>query len=117
MQPGSNFNQGFSRPPLSEAADNLSPHGQLTDRPAAADAKSIPYNQPIPPQPQPNGFEADPTDEAGPISQDPLPGMSDRDRYGLKGLIEMLKGPFPDQAALITGVDIAALGFDLNTTE
>ncbi|KFZ22872.1 hypothetical protein V502_02665 [Pseudogymnoascus sp. VKM F-4520 (FW-2644)] len=108
---------GFSRPPLSEAADNLSPRGQPTDRPAAADAKSIPYNQPIPPQPQPNGFEADPTDEAGPISQDPLPGMSDRDRYGLKGLIEMLKGPFPDQAALITGVDIAALGFDLNTTE
>ncbi|KAL5348353.1 transcriptional regulator [Pseudogymnoascus australis] len=65
----------------------------------------------------PNGFEADPADEAGPISQDPLPGMSDRDRYGLKGLIEMLKGPYPDQAALITGVDIAALGFDLNTTE
>ncbi|OBT66226.1 hypothetical protein VE03_04383 [Pseudogymnoascus sp. 23342-1-I1] len=107
---------GFTRPPLSEAADNLSPRGQITDRPAA-DAKSIPYNQPIPPQSQPNGFEADPADEAGPISQDPLPGMSDRDRYGLKGLIEMLKGPFPDQAALITGVDIAALGFDLNTTE
>jgi hypothetical protein len=109
----SNCDQGFTRPPLSEAADNLSPHGQ----PATADAKSIPYNQPIPPQSQPNGFETDPTDEAGPISQDPLPGMSDRDRYGLKGLIEMLKGPYPDQAALITGVDIAALGFDLNTTE
>ncbi|OBT54492.1 hypothetical protein VE04_04180, partial [Pseudogymnoascus sp. 24MN13] len=104
---------GFSRPPLSEAAESLSPHGQ----PATADAKSVPYNQPIPPQSQANGFEADPTDEAGPISQDPLPGMSDRDRYGLKGLIEMLKGPYPDQAALITGVDIAALGFDLNTTE
>ncbi|KFY06017.1 hypothetical protein V492_08184, partial [Pseudogymnoascus sp. VKM F-4246] len=103
----------FSRPPPSEAADNLSPHGQ----PAAADGKSIPFNQPLPPQSQPNGFEADPSDEAGPISQDPLPGMSDRDRYGLKGLIEMLKGPYPDQAALITGVDIAALGFDLNTTE
>lgn len=109
----SNSDQGFSRPPLPEAAESLSPHGQ----PATADAKSIPYNQPIPPQPQPNGFETDPTDEAGPISQDPLPGMSDRDRYGLKGLIEMLKGPYPDQAALITGVDIAALGFDLNTTE
>lgn len=117
MQLGSNFYQGFTRPPPSEAADNLSTHGQLTDRPAAADAKSIPYNQPVPPQSQPNGFEADPADEAGPISQDPLPGMSDRDRYGLKGLIEMLKGPYPDQAALITGVDIAALGFDLNTTE
>ncbi|ELR07512.1 hypothetical protein VC83_02105 [Pseudogymnoascus destructans] len=104
---------GFSRPPLSEAADNLSPHGQ----PATTDAKSIPYNQTLPPQSQPKGFEADPADEAGPISQDPLPGMSDRDRYGLKGLIEMLKGPYPDQAALITGVDIAALGFDLNTTE
>ncbi|KFY36548.1 hypothetical protein V495_07812 [Pseudogymnoascus sp. VKM F-4514 (FW-929)] len=108
---------GFGRPPQSEAADSLSPLAQLAERPAAADAKSIPFNQPLAPQTQPNGFEADPADEAGPISQDPLPGMSDRDRYGLKGLIEMLKGPYPDQAALITGVDIAALGFDLNTTE
>lgn len=42
--------------------------------------------------------------------QDPLPGMSDKDRFGLKGLIGMLKGPFPDQATLITGMDITELG-------
>jgi hypothetical protein len=29
----------------------------------------------------------------------------------------MLKGPYPDQAALASGIDITTLGFDLNTTE
>lgn len=43
--------------------------------------------------------------------------MNDKDRFGLKGLLAMLKGPYPDQAALVSGIDIAALGFDLNTTE
>lgn len=55
--------------------------------------------------------------EDGPMIQDPLPGMSDRDRFGVKGLFGTLKGPFPDQAALITGIDINSLGFDLSTPE
>jgi CCR4-NOT transcription complex subunit 2 len=123
VQLWSNFDQGFGRPSQPEAADNSNIHGQSADRPEGADAKSMAYTQALPPQdrPQLNGFETDPqqdlTDDAGPISQDPLPGMSDRDRYGLKGLLGMLKGPYPDQAALITGVDIATLGFDLNSTE
>lgn len=55
--------------------------------------------------------------EDGPMIQDPLPGMSDRDRFGLKGLFGILKGPYPDQAALITGIDINSLGLDLNSNE
>ncbi len=55
--------------------------------------------------------------EEGPIVQDPLPGMSDRDRYGLKGLFGLLNGPYPDQAMLMSGIDINTLGFDLSSTE
>jgi CCR4-NOT transcription complex subunit 2 len=69
----------------------------------------------------PNAVDSESThgggDDNGPNVEDPLPGMSDIDRYGLKGLLAMLKGPYPDQAALITGVDINTLGLDLNSTE
>lgn len=49
--------------------------------------------------------------------EDPLPGMSDRDRYGIKGFFAMLKGPHTDQIALSTGVGINSLGLDLTATE
>lgn len=66
-------------------------------------------------QPQTNDFGT--TEDPAPEVEDPLAGMNDKDRFGLKGLLAMLKGPYPDQAALASGIDITTLGFDLNTTE
>jgi CCR4-NOT transcription complex subunit 2 len=43
--------------------------------------------------------------------------MSEKDRFSLKGLLTILKGPFADQNALMSGIDITSLGFDLNSTE
>ncbi|CZT43855.1 related to cell division control protein CDC36 [Rhynchosporium secalis] len=48
--------------------------------------------------------------------QDPLPGMSEMDRWGLKGFSVMMNN-FPDYAALVTGTDMANFGFDLNSNE
>lgn len=56
-------------------------------------------------------------EEAQPEVEDPLPGMSDKDRWGLKGFFTTLKGSYPDQAALIAGIDISALGLDLASNE
>ncbi len=56
-------------------------------------------------------------EDPAPEVEDPLAGMNDKDRFGLKGLLAMLKGPYPDQAALASGIDITTLGFDLNSTE
>jgi CCR4-NOT transcription complex subunit 2 len=73
------------------------------------------------PHSQPNGFEYDNiqnmVENSGPEIEDPLPGASDKDRFGLKGLLAVLKGPYPDQAALITGMDVHSLGLDLNSNE
>jgi CCR4-NOT transcription complex subunit 2 len=66
-------------------------------------------------QPQSNDFGT--TEDPAPEVEDPLAGMNDKDRFGLKGLLAVLKGPYPDQAALVSGIDITTLGFDLNTTE
>jgi hypothetical protein len=70
-------------------------------------------------RPQNNEFSfgsQDISDDPGvPEVQDPLNGMNDRDRWGLKGYLSMLKGPYPDQAALLAGIDITALGIDLNS--
>jgi CCR4-NOT transcription complex subunit 2 len=42
--------------------------------------------------------------------------MSEIDRWGLKGFSLMMNN-FPDYAALVTGTDLTALGFDLNSNE
>lgn len=59
--------------------------------------------------------------EEGPIPEmeieDPCAGMSDIDRFGLKGYYTMLKGPYGDQAALMAGIDLNGLGLDLATSE
>lgn len=55
--------------------------------------------------------------DQSPVIEDPLVGMSDKDRYGLKGLIQVLKGTYPDQAALYTGIDVSTLGLEMNTSE
>jgi len=49
--------------------------------------------------------------------EDPCAGMSDLDRFGIKGLLSILKGPYPDHATLMTGIDIPTLGLDLSTSE
>jgi CCR4-NOT transcription complex subunit 2 len=55
-------------------------------------------------------------EESGPEIQDPLSNMSDIDKWGLKGFSLMMNN-FPDYAALVTGTDLTALGFDLNSNE
>jgi hypothetical protein len=57
------------------------------------------------------------TEEPAPEIDDPLQGMNEKDRFGLKGLLAILKGPYPDQAAFASGIDISSLGFDLNISE
>lgn len=51
------------------------------------------------------------------LVEDPCAGMSDIDRFGIKGYLTIAKGPYPDQSALMTGIDIASLGLDLGTSE
>ncbi|KAL3417303.1 NOT2/NOT3/NOT5 family protein [Phlyctema vagabunda] len=55
-------------------------------------------------------------DESGPDVQDPLIGMSDIDRWGLKGLSYMMNN-YPDYAALVTGTEFANMGLDLETRD
>ena len=47
---------------------------------------------------------------------DPFEGMTDRDRYGLKGLRVMMNS-YPDYAAMMQGIDPADLGLDMSSTE
>jgi CCR4-NOT transcription complex subunit 2 len=42
--------------------------------------------------------------------------MSEIDKWGLKGFTFMMNN-FPDYAALVTGMDLTALGLDLNSNE
>ncbi|RFU28277.1 hypothetical protein B7463_g8050, partial [Scytalidium lignicola] len=55
-------------------------------------------------------------EDTGPEVQDPLNGMSDIDKWGLKGFSFMMNS-FPDYAALVTGADISNMGMDLNSAE
>jgi CCR4-NOT transcription complex subunit 2 len=55
-------------------------------------------------------------EETGPEVQDPLANMSEIDKWGLKGFTLMMNN-FPDYAALVTGMDLTALGLDLNSNE
>jgi CCR4-NOT transcription complex subunit 2 len=47
---------------------------------------------------------------------DPLEGMSEQDKWGLKGF-RVLMHNYPDYSAMMTGMDPAELGLDLSTTE
>lgn len=51
------------------------------------------------------------------LVEDPCAGMSDLDRFGLKGYLALAKGPYPDQSTLMTGIDLGTLGLDLSTPE
>jgi hypothetical protein len=56
-------------------------------------------------------------DEHTPEVDDPLQGMTDKDRFGLKGLLALLKSPHADQAALAQGLNIDSLGLDIHSAE
>ncbi len=96
---------------------------QSASRHPSTTSDLLPLSQPISSQQQPQGndFGYDSSgnviEDSGPDIEDSLPGVSDKERFGLKGLLAVLKGPYPDQAALITGVDINTLGLDLNSNE
>lgn len=47
---------------------------------------------------------------------DPLAHMSEKDKWGLKGFSYLMNN-YPDYAAMVTGVDLNTLGFDLNSSE
>ncbi|PGH17840.1 hypothetical protein AJ80_04663 [Polytolypa hystricis UAMH7299] len=49
--------------------------------------------------------------------QPPLSQMSDRDKYGLSGLLRMIHSESPDVASLAVGHDLMTLGLDLNHVE
>ena len=55
-------------------------------------------------------------EEPGSEVQDPLAHMTEIDKFGLKGFSYMMNN-FPDYTALVTGSDVANLGFDLNSSE
>lgn len=111
--------QGFARSTCPGVQNILSPreNGPLSAPTAhsASKTESSLHTQTNSSQIQTNDFGT--TEDPSPEVEDPLAGMNDKDRFGLKGLLAMLKGPYPDQAALVSGIDITTLGFDLNTTE
>lgn len=84
---------------------------------SASKHDSTPHSQTNSSQQRSQANEFGSPEDPAPEVEDPLAGMNDKDRFGLKGLLAMLKGPYSDQAALISGIDITTLGFDLNTTE
>lgn len=55
--------------------------------------------------------------EASPsAAQDPLAGMSDADKWGIKGLLALM-AKYPSYNALAHGMNPADFGLDLNSTE
>jgi CCR4-NOT transcription complex subunit 2 len=54
--------------------------------------------------------------EDHPEYEDPLAHMSEIDKWGLKGFSYLMRN-YPDYAALVTGIDLSTLGFDLNSPE
>jgi CCR4-NOT transcription complex subunit 2 len=60
-------------------------------------------------------FKEDKTTQP-PKPVDPLEGMSQDDRYGLKGLRTMMNS-YPDYHATVVGIDPVTLGLDLSFSE
>jgi len=48
--------------------------------------------------------------------QDPLAGMSDADKWGIKGLLALM-GKYPSYNALVHGMDPAQFNLDMDSTE
>jgi hypothetical protein len=111
--------QGFARSTYPGVQNILGPreNGPLSAPTAHSASKTESSLNPQTNSPQTQTNDIGTTEDPSPEVEDPLAGMNDKDRFGLKGLLAMLKGPYPDQAALVSGIDITSLGFDLNTTE
>ncbi|KAI9054611.1 hypothetical protein LZ554_001764 [Drepanopeziza brunnea f. sp. 'monogermtubi'] len=107
------FNSSIQQPqvqPQREENKIPSPNMSRTDAPPQQDAA---HSQNINSSASSSHSNAD---ESGLEVQDPLPGMTEMDRWGLKGFSFMMNN-FPDYAALVTGTEMATFGFDLNSTE
>ncbi len=100
---------------------------QLTAKPHpfSDQAQQVPRQQPQPShqqsrQQQQGGFGGDLVDSPGAAQtpeQVPLSQMSELDRYGLAGLLAMLRHDSNDVAGLAAGQDLTTLGLDLNQPE
>ena len=72
------------------------------------------------PQQYQSGFSGDLADSPGGAQQrtkTPLSQMSELDRYGLAGLLEMIRNENVDVSSLAIGHDLTSLGLDLNSSE
>ncbi len=69
--------------------------------------------------PPPAGLSADPVESAAQTVQmsESLSAMNDTDRYGLAGLLHMIRNENSDIGAIAIGQDLTALGLDLNQPE
>ncbi|OAT11943.1 NOT2 family protein [Blastomyces gilchristii SLH14081] len=109
---------------LSQEKDDLGASSmQRTIRPEAYPEQQ---SQPIMQQPPQNrqqksgnfGDEGQEQSQQGQSSeQAPLTQLSDRDRFGLQGLLSMIRSENPDVATLAVGQDLMTLGLDLNQPE
>lgn len=106
---------GFGRPSQSEvmASSNRAPAPVATGN----GEQNLTSASGQPPQDQANAEADHQVQDDGIVAEDPLPGMSDRDRYGIKGFFAMLRGQHGDQPAISSGLDIHSLGLDLSTPE
>lgn len=55
-------------------------------------------------------------EETEPEFFDPLAGMTELDRWGLKGFTTLMSN-YPSYAHLVCGRDLSNMGFDLNSSE
>jgi CCR4-NOT transcription complex subunit 2 len=62
-----------------------------------------------------DGQETTTTSQAA--EQVPLEQMSEKDRFGLSGLLRMIHSESPDVTSLTIGQDLMSLGLDLNQPE
>lgn len=57
-----------------------------------------------------------PTEASAAAVQDPLAGMSDADKWGIKGLLALMS-KYPSYNALVHGMDPAQFNLDMESTE
>ena len=55
-------------------------------------------------------------DDQAPEAVDPLEGMAEVDKWGIKGLRTLMNN-FPDYHAMVVGMDPSSLGLDMNSSE
>jgi CCR4-NOT transcription complex subunit 2 len=96
---------------ISQREDNTTQSAMSrTDGPPREQDSTVPRSQTLDSTSQSN------VEESGPEVQDPLAGMNEIDRWGLKGFSLMMSN-FPDYATMVAGDNIQSFGFDLGSTE